>query len=70
MNGAPEAPEPADDGKTIATWTATLALHGHGLYRLASGGFLVTRGGLTRELPDLRAVASLARQIGATKGPR
>lgn len=60
----------ADDdaaGKALATLRALLAMHGHTLHELSSGGFLVTKWGLCRELPDLRSAAQFARQIGARR---
>jgi hypothetical protein len=56
----------ADEGrKTFDTLRARLALiGGMGLYELADGSFLVSRAAHCRTLPDLRAVAAFARQMG------
>ena len=37
---------------------------GCGLYRLAGGGWLLTRWSLCRELPDLAAVGAVLRAMG------
>jgi hypothetical protein len=61
---------PVDDArkKRLITLKAQFALHGgHAVHELASGGFLVvaTRwGGMSRECPDLSALAAFARQLG------
>lgn len=71
MNGGTAAA--GDDRKTLDTLKAQLALYGHAVHDLASGGYLVvaTRwAGMCRELPDLHALAAFSRQIGAAKGPR
>ena len=47
-----------------ATLRAELLQQGHHLHQLAGGGWLVSRWGLCRELPDLRAVRQFARQVG------
>lgn len=57
----------ADEGKAEATLRAELAREGHQLHRLASGGWLVTRWGLCRELPSLHAVRTFARQVGCLR---
>jgi hypothetical protein len=57
----------AQDSKELSTLRAKLGLLGLGLYALAGGGYLVTRWGLCRECPDLRAVAAFARQVGGLK---
>ena len=54
-----------DTAKTVATLRAQFARQGHEVYELADGGFLVSRWGMTRHLPDLRALAAFGRQIGA-----
>jgi hypothetical protein len=51
--------------KNIATLKAKAALAGCSLHELSGGGFLLCRWGLSRELPDLRAVNALMEQIGA-----
>lgn len=50
--------------KAVATMSAHAARAGCTLHELAGGGFLLCRWHLARELPDLRAVASLLRQMG------
>ena len=57
-----------DADKVFSTMQARFALLGHCLYK-ASGangatGFLVTRWGMVRELPDLASVASFFALIG------
>ena len=51
-------------GKAIARAKAEAARAGCGLYELACGGFLLTRG-MHRELPDLRSVHRVLQQMGA-----
>lgn len=53
------------DDKRQAHLAAVAALAGCELHRLASGGWLLTRWGLARALPDLAAVGALLRQMGA-----
>lgn len=53
------------DDKRQSHLAAVAALAGCELHRLASGGWLLTRWGLARELPDLAAVGALLRQMGA-----
>lgn len=43
---------------------AHAAIAGYGLHELAGGGYLLCKWGMARELPDLRAVVALMRQIG------
>ena len=54
------------DDKAYSNMRARAAMAKCSLYRLADGGFLVTRigWGMTRELPSLCAVAGLLRQLG------
>ena len=57
----------ANDGanrKALASMTARAALCGCTLHELSGGGYLLCRWGHCRELPDLRAVAQLLRQMG------
>jgi hypothetical protein len=49
--------------KPFAKLAAHAALAGCTLHELASGGFLLYRWGMAKELPDLRAVAALLAQI-------
>jgi hypothetical protein len=57
--------EDADD-KAYTNMRAPAAMAKCSLYRLAGGGFLITRigGGMTREFQSLCAVAGLLRQLG------
>lgn len=56
------------DRKRFEHLRALLALRdGHQLYRLADGAFMAAWRGLTRDLPDLDAVETFARQIGALR---
>lgn len=50
--------------KAYTTLQAKAAVARCSLYELAGGGFLLCRGSLSRELPDLHAVSKLLRQIG------
>lgn len=58
------APETAAD-KALATARAALARSGLALYELSAGTFLVTGGGVNREVPSLAALFDFARQVGA-----
>ena len=51
------------DRKAIDNARALAACDGFGLYELAAGGLLLTRAGMTRELPDVRAVLTLLQQM-------
>ena len=55
------------EDKRHAHLAAVAALAGCELHRLASGGWLLTRWGLARELADLAAVGALLRQMGARR---
>ena len=57
------ASETPDDNKVTATLAAELALIGGGLHHLSSGAYLVTRFGMSREFPELRAVAAFVQQM-------
>ncbi len=48
----------------VATMSAHAARAGCTLHELAGGGFLLCKWSLSRELPDLRAVAALLRRMG------
>jgi hypothetical protein len=51
--------------KVVEDMRARLALAGgHVLHELPDGSFLVCKWGMSRALPDLRAVAAFLRQIG------
>jgi hypothetical protein len=53
--------------KAFEDYRAKLALAGKfGLYELADSTFLVTMSGYSKSLPDLRAVAAFARQVGCS----
>ena len=57
----------ANDGdisKALATMTAQAARCGCTLHELASGGYLLCRRLVARELPCLRAVGDMLRRIG------
>lgn len=69
---AQPADEPAQqsdaDRKRFEHLRALLALRdGHRLYALADGGYMCAWRGLTRDLNDLDAVETFARQIGALR---
>lgn len=49
--------------KRIDALRAEAAAAGFGLYALSSGGWLLTRWGYSREVPDTAAVAELLRQM-------
>jgi len=51
--------------KHEATLTAQLALRGHAVHKLASGGYLVCWRGCTRHCGDLQSLEQFARQVGA-----
>lgn len=68
---SPEGTSPQDfasaggERKLKASLQANLALAGgFSLIEMADGSYLITRWGLTKTLPDLRAVAAFARQVG------
>lgn len=54
----------AVDAEALAATEATRA--GCTLTRLSSGGYLLSRWGMSKELPDLRTVGALLRRIGGT----
>jgi hypothetical protein len=56
-----------DERKAFENTRALAAFKRCTLYELASGGFLLCQAGVARELPDLRAVGDLLRQIGAVR---
>lgn len=60
-------PQVDDPRKALAVLRAHAALCGCGLHELSSGGYLLTRWGLAKELPDLRAVGDLLRRIGGAR---
>jgi len=53
--------------KHEATLTAALALRGHAVHKLASGGFLVCWQGHSRHCGDLESLQAFARQVGAVR---
>lgn len=52
------------DEKVVNTLIARFALMGHTVHRLADGGFLVERWGLTRHCADVTALRAFLVQIG------
>lgn len=60
---------PSDDcGKALAYLKAVFAMKGHAVHELSGGGFIVVAtqwAGMCRECPDLHALRTFARQIGA-----
>lgn len=59
----PQASAPTAE-KTWARLRAEAALAGCTLHELAGGGFLLTRWGWAKELPDLAAVGAALRAMG------
>ncbi len=57
----------AEPDKEGAKAIALAALAGCGLYRLASGAWLLTRWGLAKECPDLRSVHALLQRMGGSR---
>lgn len=56
--------------KDLRTLIAQMAMAGHSVHTLASGGFLVVAtkwAGMCRECPTMHALVAFARQIGALK---
>jgi len=53
-----------EDDKQVDTLIARFALMGHAVHRLADGGFLVERWGLTRHCADVAALQAFLVQIG------
>ena len=51
--------------KRFATLQAQLALQGFVLRKIEGDGFICTRWGMCRDLPDLTAVERFAAQVGA-----
>lgn len=51
--------------KPFTRLRACLCLRGIELYRLADGSYLATKWGWSKALPDLRAVETFARMVGA-----
>jgi hypothetical protein len=56
-----------DDRKAVITMMAHAAQAGCTLHELASGGYLLCRWGMAKELPCLRAVGDLLRRIGGAR---
>ena len=52
------------DRKAFTRMTAHAAQAGCALHELAGGGYLLCKWGMAKELPRLRAVGDLIRQIG------
>jgi hypothetical protein len=59
--------QPCDERKALADLKGRAALAGCELNELASGGYLLCRWGLSRELPSLGAVAALLRTMGGAR---
>lgn len=55
------------DRKPFATMTAQAARCGCTLHELSSGGYLLSRWGMSRELPSLRDVGDMLRLIGGDR---
>lgn len=56
----------SDDGasKAFDTLRAQLQMCGCGLHEMADRGYFVSHGGVSRQLPDLRAVRQMLVRIG------
>lgn len=54
--------------KRLATLKAKAALHGIAVHQLADGGFLVCRWNMTKDVPDLDALARFLFTIGVRDG--
>ena len=59
-----EDPRP---GKALETLKAQFAIVGHQVYEGSADDFIVTRWGMSRHCPDLAALRSFARVLGAIK---
>ncbi|MDZ4290734.1 MAG: hypothetical protein U1C47_02290 [Hydrogenophaga sp.] len=53
--------------KHEATLMAKLAIRGHAVHRIATGGYLVCRHGYVKHCADLEALQAFAWQVGAVK---
>lgn len=53
--------------KHEATLMAKLALRGHAVHRIATGGYLVCRHGYVKHCADLEALQAFAWQVGAVR---
>lgn len=53
-----------DENKLVATLIARMALMGHAVYKLADGGYLISRWGMTRYCADPAQLAAFLVQIG------
>ena len=67
MDAVEEADNARGRAKRFATQQAQLALRGHTVHHLASGGFLVVLVGYTRHFVDLDGLEAFARQVGAAQ---
>ncbi len=56
------------DGKRLATLRAKAALQGISVHQLADGGFLVCRWNMTKDVPDLDALARFLFTMGVRDG--
>ena len=53
--------------KAVATLTAQLALAGHTVHKLQSGGYLVCKWNYSYHAKDFEALQAFARQLGVSK---
>ena len=53
--------------KAVATLTAQLALAGHTVHKLQSGGYLVCKWNCSYHAKDFKALQAFARQLGVSK---
>lgn len=67
MHAIEELDDQLARAKRFATLRAQLALRGHTVHELASGGFLVVLAGYTRHFVDLEGLESFAKQVGAAR---
>lgn len=62
-NAAEPAGEAAPE-KRLSTLRAKAALHGIAVHQLADGGFIVCRWGMSKDVPDLDALARFLFTMG------
>lgn len=67
MDAVEEADKARERAKRFTTLQAQLALRGHAVHHLATGGFLVVLAGYTRHFVDLDGLEAFARQVGAAQ---
>jgi len=56
--------EQASEGKATATQIAHLCIAGHAVHRIAEGGFLVSKYGMTHHAENFSALQAFARKLG------